>query len=528
MDIKVKSFKIIMSKILSFFGINKDQNNAPKNLVQSARVQNQSTPMISDNFNDNQNNTVSQTKSTISHTDHLTSDNKQIFTQNKPNSSQTNPPSSQPKTQIPSDRSTNANQQRKGLISPNQNDRKTNIGPSNLIFNEDKLQEPSHSLVKTTIGQSVLLGQSQLNSSTPPIVLEKIDYNEIKQSLNNMVEKTFPNPFPSRISLPDDFDKSLVSEPEGPNRIEELLESTKTSAKSKANLTKKYVDYKREMEFYKKFTNMNEIKKQKLVQELDDFKKRQSMYNHMNPNDPQYHQFELELHQQEQQIAQEQAELDDLKRQMAVYENDMNTSGYQNYLHNNQNEQLVQHEEFNPNAFVKKVNTVQGGNNNYYMPQSDEQIHHQQDWGEHNVNQQQNWEEYNVNQHQDWDTNYGNHQINQHQNVNYYDNQNQQFDRMSQQSNPKNMEYHLNQSGQNLDMQYNQYNTPISTFKQTNDINAYAHPDLNTYTQSNMNHQMAPPVVIKNQHKTTVSPMRTANNPLMRKDNPLLKKLWLN
>lgn len=522
-----------MSKLLSFFGINKDQSNAPKNLVQSARDQNKSTPIVSDTFNNNQStNVFGQPKTNGSHVDQFNSDNKNIFSQMKPVSSQTNTVTSQtktvtsqanvftsqPKTPVQSDRSTNSTQQRKALVSPNQVDRRSdNLGPSNLMFAEEKFVNSSGPMVKTTIGQSSLLGQSQINNVTP-IVLEKIDYGEIKQSLNNMVEKTFPNPFPSRISLPDDFDKSLVSEPEGPNRIEELLELTKTSAKSKANLTKKYVDYKREMEFYKKFTNINEIKKQKLIQEIEDFKKRQSVYNHMNPNDPQYHQYEMELHQQEQQIAQEQAELDDLKRQMGQYENDINSSGFQNYLHNGQYEQPVQHEEFNPSAFVKKVNTVQGGYNNY-LPQSDEQIHHQQDWQEHNVNQHQNWDDHNANQYQNW-----NNQQNYHQDANYYDNQNQHFERASHQSIPKNMEYHLNQSGQNLDVQYNQY-PPTSTFKQTNEIHAYNQPEVHTYSQYNNTQQMMPPVMISNPPKQTVNSVKTANNPLMRKDNPLLRKL---
>ena len=360
-----------MSKVLEFFGIKKSQDNTQKNLVQSARSQTQGNPPLSNNFPD--------------------TTNMQNFTRNLDNKKKQEWDDSTPKKDL------------FASVEPF-NVPNRNFDNINTVKDQNTKSQIEASTFKT---QPFAPQQSVFNSShvqnPVPVVIERLDYEGIKQSLNNLVEKTFPNPFPSRTSLPEDFDKSLVSSPFKQNHIDYLLENSKFSAKTKESLNKKYVDYKREMEFYKKFTNMNDIKKQKLVQEIDDFKKRQSAYNNMNPNDPEYQNFHAELRQQEEHIAHERAELEDIKRQLNQYGGDqINTSQANLYEQQNYAPQYDQTNVFNENAFSKKINNVNSGfDNQYFVPDSDENIYH--DYGNTQVvdhNQHQNNQDWNQPYHQ--------------------------------------------------------------------------------------------------------------------------------
>lgn len=483
-----------MAKVLEYLGIKKSTDNPQKILLDNARQQNQNNVPISSNY------VESNDKHTISF------GTKSVE-----------------KTQD------NIIDQRRALFSPPPN-RSNN--PQIFANDQSAFRPKASGLYNDTsfVNQNPAVANSILNSSqmqtTKPIILEDIKFAEIKKSLNNLVEKTFPNPFPSRPSLPEDFDKTLSSQPFRPNHIEFLLENSKFSAKSKESLNKKYIDYKREMEFYKKFTSMNEIKKQKLIQEIDDFKARQYTYDHMNPNDPHYLQFQEELHQQEMHINREKEELEALRRQLVEGGEEPGFFGQQgNQFHQEQ------YDQFDQASFIKKnENIVHGYQPQVYGQKGDFQYHnddfdhqHQENWGQQN----------NQNLDQQYQNQYGQHQIVNAQFVNHQNTQNQYANKyaVNTYSNPKNTNPDFNnQSGYSYEQAYIE-SSPSPIIQQK----AFFQGSLNNQPPINMqsygNHQQQTsfqrPITPTQQESTQRAPTQQrpiGTNP-SRIDNPLLKKI---
>lgn len=213
----------------------------------------------------------------------------------------------------------------------------TNISP---VYQSAIAQLPNNNLYQSQVQNPVIRSMSAIEVYSTPV--KPIEYDEIRAKLTNFVDRTFPSPFPSRVSHPDDFDFQLTNRPYPANQIEYLLENSKYSDKSKETQKNKFLTYKKEAEFYKKYINMNEVKKQKLIQEIEDHKRRTGVFQSMSQNDPSYRQTEYELMRQEDEIAREKQELEQIRQQLEQY-------GHEDNAHYADDHQAYDHQ-----SFVKK------------------------------------------------------------------------------------------------------------------------------------------------------------------------------
>jgi hypothetical protein len=239
-------------------------------------------------------------------------------------------------------------------------------------------------------------------ANQPTVITPTIlDFTTIKLRLANLVDKSFPNPYPTKVSNPEDFDKTLICRPYPPTQIDHLLENSKYNNKSKENQINKFMNYKKETEFYRKYINMNEIKKQKLTQEIEDYKRRQGIYDHMNPNDPQYKQFQMQLRQQEAAIQQEMDELEMLKNQIANEHPDLHPALNESNLNlqNNQYQGYARNDDYNNQSFNRNAPVnAHGGYQEYGRPSQ---------MTGHNVELQHNYQRNDhQNESQDWNQGY--------------------------------------------------------------------------------------------------------------------------
>ena len=269
---------------------------------------------------------------------------------------------------------------------------------------------------------------------------------------------------------------------------------------------------------------MNEIKKQKLVQEIEDFKARQYTYNNMNPNDPQYLQFQEELHQQEMHIMKEKEELESLKRQLAE-------GGGEPVLFSQQGDQFHQdqYEQFDQASFAKKnenvVHSYQhqvfGQQGDYQHQQNDFEQQHQENWGQpFNQNFDQQYQNQYV-QHQNVNSQYGNQPNIQGQYATQY--------AVNTFSNPNNIHHELNNQSVYSQEQVYRDNSPSPIVQQKNffqmpvsnqpPINV---PSYGTQQQPTIQRPITP---IQQESSQRAPQQRPIGNNQPRIDNPLLRKI---
>ena len=395
-----------MSSVLKFLGIGNKTNNTEKVLVQSAKIQSQNAPMssdyqIGDKFQEIQimgrtsnapipENPVLPRRANIINLDSdLAKSKREVFN--------------------------------------------NSMSSSKPIFEHQ--QYANHS----SVSPNKTVTSSRLNALDSLMVQSvAIDYADIKLRLTNLVDKSFPSPFPSRMSNPEDFDKILTCLPYPTNQIEYLLENSKNSNKSKENQINKYLNYKKETEFYKKYINMNEIKKQKLVQEIEDYRRRQGVYNNMNPNDPEYKNMEMQLRQQEQLISRERDELDHIKQQLQNQHPETDSLLQQSGVYEDYRPQYTQKEQYQPQSFAKKTNNVQA---QYNQPPIQNQRNEQQLYAVNDNIPQPN--QYHLNESQDWNQQAEGNQMDNYQQKEYVD-----YQRNTDNYNPPGQDYSYNQKQQ--------------------------------------------------------------------------------
>jgi hypothetical protein len=121
--------------------------------------------------------------------------------------------------------------------------------------------------------------QPLVTSSTNPTSF-KLPFNveEIRSELNSQSDKSFPSPFPSKSTYPEYFPSELKQIPISQSAIKTLLETGSKNNLTKEEQIQKFINYKKEVEFYKKYIQMNEAKKQKMHEELAEIKN--SSFNH--------------------------------------------------------------------------------------------------------------------------------------------------------------------------------------------------------------------------------------------------------
>jgi len=237
------------------------------------------------------------------------------------------------------------------------------------------------------------------------------DINQIKQDLIECGQKTFPSAFPSKPIYPDTFPNSIKFMPMDLKTIQRVAEESSKN-QNQDNKIAKFYNIKKEVDFYKKYITMNEIKKQKLQQEVQDLKNMQTSfhYDYNNPND-----FEEQQHQYMQRQHEIEEELQDLDRLRKQADFDMaNGHGVNEYdqqdywqppsIHQVQGapfgdsmRSMPQHEVLHfgdqlynnqPTNFLdQSYNPENYGNNNYYgapsevqaqpyLPQGNQPIYH--------------------------------------------------------------------------------------------------------------------------------------------------------
>lgn len=371
-----------MSKVLEFFGMGKKVDNTQKVLTESAKIQNEKNS-FGDVKSGNQANLEKQPTNFGKSTPIFENSNAPKKTNFFDSSNQVK--------QMPDVSSTRRNEPEKTL-SDNKNQNLTRTSNPSPFQNSrsGNFVAPKES-------------SSGYQTLTPQIQPQNIDYASIKMRLTNLVDKTFPSPFPSRISHAEDFDKSLINKPFPSNHIDFLLENSKYNNKSKENQINKFMNYKKETEFYKKYINMNEIKKQKLMQEIEDHKRRQGIYNNMNPNDPEYKHLEEELRMQEHMIQQETEELDYIRSQIGSDHADVNQS-YQYHAespHSTPPVYVPDSQSYKEQGSLRNNQNQHGGHQNYTQ-----QGHVNSERHLHSEPPQTFYQNNNQNESQDWGNQY--------------------------------------------------------------------------------------------------------------------------
>lgn len=342
-----------MSKVLQFLGIGKKTEGQGLQMLQTAQAQDQSQAFGAGLGSSQQN--VATSKPTLQMS--------QVVSQNLP-------------------------RERSNIMAPSNDAARSKIdvfnapGTPGLAAQSQRFYTNSASHIANPVATNAPIANSNANISTRNLSaievystpVKPIEYDEIRTKLTNFVERTFPSPFPSRLSNPDDFDHGLTSEPYPASHIEFLLENSKYSDKSKENQRNKFLNYKKEIEFCKRYINMNEVKKQKLLQEIEDYKKRQGGYSPNTPGDAQLRSLEGQLQQQDMLLAQEQNDLERLRQQLqAEGGNSELTTGYAPGPYHQEGGQYYEEAQvgqFNTNAFSKKVNATGPYEIQQYQPES--------------------------------------------------------------------------------------------------------------------------------------------------------------
>jgi hypothetical protein len=418
-----------MSKVLQFFGIGKKPEGQGLQMLQSAQMQ-ERTDVFGDGPNSSQKNVVT-TKTTVT--------TSQVVSQTLPRERSN---IMAPGNEAARQKFDTFSAQSKPALAAQTQQFYTN-SDANIGFPVAS-NAPGVSASQSTRGLTALEVYS-----TP---VRPIEYDEIKTKLTNFVERTFPSPFPSRLSNPDDFDNDLQSTPYPATHIDFLMENSKYSDKSKENQRNKFLNYKKEIEFCKRYINMNEVKKQKLLQEIEDYRRRHGGYNQGQPSDNEFRGLESRLREQDQLINQEKQDLEQLRQHLqsaggdlrefgAVTPNVPYGTGQQEEYYESPNANPAPRTQFNANAFSKKVNAVNTYDNQQgYQPESDNHIDHQKAYGGNRGNQAYDSPQY-QNDSQNWGGHGGyeaqsNHYITPQSQGNYRDSQ-FAFDDPQRQSHPR-------------------------------------------------------------------------------------------
>ena len=177
--------------------------------------------------------------------------------------------------------------------------------------------------VKSALGQAGF-GQNQPvsgnSSSSYPLT---VDLSRVRSDLDELGSRTFPNAFPSKPTYPDTFPNVLKVTPISLGAVQGLVDNSSTKFTSKENQINKFYNYKKETDFYKKYISMNDVKRQKLQQEINELK-----YSTMNQNSMAGHP-EVERHMY--MLNQHQQEIENEMQELQRLQNELGGSEYQNY-----------------------------------------------------------------------------------------------------------------------------------------------------------------------------------------------------
>lgn len=152
-------------------------------------------------------------------------------------------------------------------------------------------------------------GQGRPTSFTLPF-----NPQQIRQDLADCGQKTFPSAFPAKPVYPDIFPNDLRVLPLDLKVVQRLAEDSAHSATTDNKIAKFY-NIKKEVDFYKKYITMNDIKKQKLQQEVQDLRNMHMSYSNADLlQHPQFDHYQQELFINDKEIEEEQQEVERLRQ----------------------------------------------------------------------------------------------------------------------------------------------------------------------------------------------------------------------
>ena len=156
------------------------------------------------------------------------------------------------------------------------------------------------------------------SSSNPSSFKLPFNIEEVRDYLKGLSDKSFPNPFPAKGTYPEYFPNTLKQTPISQAVVKDLLENGSKNKLSKEEQIQKFINYKKEVEFYKKYIQMNEAKKQKIYEELSEIKSNSFNGDYMNTGDGLLNREQNILMQHNQIVDIEKSELDELKSQLRM------------------------------------------------------------------------------------------------------------------------------------------------------------------------------------------------------------------
>lgn len=115
--------------------------------------------------------------------------------------------------------------------------------------------------------------KGSLETESMKRIITKMGNEEVKiiQKLEGLEKRSFPTPFPNQPSFPDSFPNNLQMQPVS---NEQLHNFSKQRLDNKRQQKEVFTNYKQETDFYRRFIPMNEVKKQRLHQEINELKQR--------------------------------------------------------------------------------------------------------------------------------------------------------------------------------------------------------------------------------------------------------------
>jgi len=204
-------------------------------------------------------------------------------------------------------------------------------------------------------------GESSVESESMKRIITKMGNEEgiILQKLEGLEKRNFPTPFPNQPSFPDSFPNSLSMTPVS---NEQLHNFSKQRIDNKRQQKEVFMNYKQETDFYKRFIPMNEVKKQRLHQEINELKQRSMIQDDYDPNEDDI-------------VNQELTEIERLKRlaqQSQFSQNQFTPSPYQqqNFNQNVHRVQGINHSQeldynpYNSTGYQQRLNDMSGNYRN--------------------------------------------------------------------------------------------------------------------------------------------------------------------
>lgn len=208
--------------------------------------------------------------------------------------------------------------------------------------------------------------ESTAESESMKRIITKMGREEshIYQKLEGLEKRSFPTPFPNQPSFPDTFSNALQMVPVS---NEQLHNFSKQRLDNRRQQKEVFMNYKQETDFYRRFIPMNEVKKQRLNQEIVELKQRSMMQDENN-----------ESLQEDELIQKELAEIERLKNLAQQSQNNQfsnNPVSYQQiqtprYSQNNNmpiNAPVVQEIDYNPynsRGYQQRMHDMSGNYHN--------------------------------------------------------------------------------------------------------------------------------------------------------------------